>query len=96
MRLLVYPLIALLSACASHTGVPPQADAIDLPETDYQLIRSVRYSPDDWPENLSADIYRPKGKGPFPAVLVVHGGGAAVGLAQPACFRRRQPGSGMI
>ena len=75
MRLLVYPLIALLSACASHTGVPPQADAIDLPETDYQLIRSVRYSPDDWPENLSADIYRPKGKGPFPAVLVVHGGG---------------------
>lgn len=75
MRLLVYPLIALLSACASHTGAPPQTKAVELPDTDYRVVRAVRYTPADWPESLTADIYQPEGQGPFPAVLVVHGGG---------------------
>lgn len=75
MRLLVYPLIALLSACASHTGAPSQTKAVNLPDTDYRVVRSIRYTPADWPESLTADIYQPEGQGPFPAVLVVHGGG---------------------
>ncbi len=34
-----------------------------------------KYSPPDWPQTLFADVYVPRGAGPFPAVLVVHGGG---------------------
>jgi acetyl esterase/lipase len=42
---------------------------------DTQVIDSVRYSPDNWPETLNADIWQPQGKGPHPAMLMVHGGG---------------------
>lgn len=67
----------LLAACASHTGAPGSASAT-LAKTDFRMIENQRYTPDDWPEPLSADIYVPEGKQqPRPAVLVVHGGGWA-------------------
>ncbi|WP_372748638.1 alpha/beta hydrolase fold domain-containing protein [Litorivivens sp.] len=75
MRLLILPALLFLSACASHKGVPPGAAEVELQQTDYQVVRGLRYSPDRWPEPLLADVYRPLGAGPFPAVLVVHGGG---------------------
>lgn len=53
--------LAGCAALASHHGLAP-------PET-------VVYTPTDWPEALEADIYRPQGVGPFPGMLVVHGGG---------------------
>ncbi len=42
---------------------------------DYEVVTEQAYSPADWSETLSADVYVPQGSGPFPAVLVVHGGG---------------------
>ncbi len=42
-------------------------------EEAYETTRNVTYAQrDDRP--LQADVYRPTGKGPFPAVLCVHGG----------------------
>lgn len=42
-------------------------------EPAYEVIRNVTYvERDSGP--LRADVYRPTGKGPFPAVLVIHGG----------------------
>lgn len=35
----------------------------------------IVYTPPDWPSTLQGDLYRPEGPGPFPVVLVVHGGG---------------------
>lgn len=38
-------------------------------------VETVIYSPADWPESLQADIWHPRGDGPHPAILMVHGGG---------------------
>jgi acetyl esterase/lipase len=38
-------------------------------------METVTYTPDAWPEALTADVYRPTHAGPHPGLLVVHGGG---------------------
>lgn len=44
----------------------------------YEVLRDVVYAqPDHTP--LKADIFRPTGQGPFPGVLLVHGGAWAIG-----------------
>ncbi len=68
-------LVGLASVgCAVHEFRPDQSSA-QVPDYDFEVVESVRYTPDDWPSELAADIYMPEGAGPFPAVLVVHGGG---------------------
>jgi acetyl esterase/lipase len=42
-------------------------------ESVYQVIRGVTYATRDDGE-LKADVYRPAGAGPFPAVICIHGG----------------------
>lgn len=68
----------LLAACATHSN-RPDAPMQSLPERDFERHEQLRYSPKDWPEALHADVYQPQGPGPFPAVLLVHGGGWARG-----------------
>lgn len=67
-------------ACAVHEFRPAGAEdnaTSSLPDYDFSITKSVVYTPEDWPERLDADIYMPQseGSGPYPAVLVVHGGG---------------------
>ncbi|NGY03895.1 alpha/beta hydrolase [Solimonas terrae] len=60
--------------CTIHQGrpgTPPPPPT----HSDYRITRDVSFSPPDWPQELKADIYQPKGRGPFPAVLVLYGGG---------------------
>lgn len=38
-------------------------------------INTVVYTPQGWPQPLAADVYQPQGGGPFPGMLLVHGGG---------------------
>lgn len=40
----------------------------------FELRRHQAITPPDWPQALRADLYRPAGEGPFPAVLLIHGG----------------------
>lgn len=68
----------LLVACATHSN-RPGTSATPTPERDFERHEQLRYSPEDWPEALHADVYQPEGPGPFPAVLLVHGGGWARG-----------------
>ncbi|MCG7200384.1 alpha/beta hydrolase [Marinobacter pelagius] len=63
----------LLPGCASHNNA--HQEPVALPDTDFEVRTSVRFSPEDWPEALSADLYLPELPGPTPAVLLVHGGG---------------------
>ncbi len=63
----------LLAGCASHHNV--REAPVALPETGFEVRPAVRFSPEDWPEALFADLYLPEGSGPAPAVLLVHGGG---------------------
>ena len=64
----------LASACTLHQGQPP-GDAPPALKTSYTITRDVTISPPDWPQALPADLYHPDGPGPFPAVLVLYGGG---------------------
>ena len=66
---------AASSGCAvTYTGGPEKVQP--LPEAGaFDVQKNVVYTPQDWPAAQQADIYTPRGAGPFPAVLVVHGGG---------------------
>jgi acetyl esterase/lipase len=68
----------LLAGCATHSN-RPDATLSPAAERAFQRHEQLRYSPEHWPEALHADIYQPAGDGPFPAVLLVHGGGWARG-----------------
>jgi acetyl esterase/lipase len=60
--LFVFAALAAIFAARSQAAEPT-----------YEVIRNVTYvERDSGP--LRADVYRPTGKGPFPAVLVIHGG----------------------
>ena len=69
------PVLILATACASHIGRPAAAVSPELSESGFTVLRDQVYSPTDWPQRLEADVYVPDRPGPYPAVLVVHGGG---------------------
>lgn len=66
--------VLLLSGCVVHAGRP---DARPRPPEAFDFIvqRGMTYTPAGWPAPQQADVYVPQGSGPFPAVVVVHGGG---------------------
>lgn len=73
MRILTTVLAALCAACSQHIGKP--ADPGPPPRhTDYRVTRDIAFTPPDWPQKLFLDVYRPEGTGPFPGVLLIHGG----------------------
>jgi len=64
----------LLSACVSVSG--PVDRAPDLPAPQKALApQHLTYTADDAPTPLQAVVTRPAGAGPFPAVVLIHGGG---------------------
>ena len=66
---------ALLTACAStHSGKPDTDQPLPL-TTSYSEQKNLTYTPENWPQPQNADVYIPDGQGPFPGVLMVHGGG---------------------
>ncbi|MGQ0587109.1 MAG: alpha/beta hydrolase [Gammaproteobacteria bacterium] len=66
-------LALVCAACSTHLGAPTQPGPPPL-HTSYEVTRDLAYTPDDWPQRLLADVYRPAGAGPFPSVLLLHGG----------------------
>lgn len=68
----------VLAGCAVHVNQPKQPVPAPAGHS-FTVYRDVTYTPPDWPEALQADVYVPSGKGPFPGVLVVHGGGWQAG-----------------
>ena len=64
----------LLVGCSSHVGQPVQSPPPAV-ITKFDVVRDVVFTPDAWPQKLLADIYVPRGEGPWPGVLLIHGGG---------------------
>lgn len=62
------------SACTVHQGRPDTPPPPPI-HSDYSITRDILFSPPEWPRPLKADIYQPTGSGPFPAVLLLYGGG---------------------
>nr|WP_298717826.1 alpha/beta hydrolase [uncultured Steroidobacter sp.] len=65
----------LLTGCASHEGRPSDARIGSVSPVDVTVTRDFVYTPASWPQALKADLYKPAGNGPFPAVVMIHGGG---------------------
>jgi acetyl esterase/lipase len=63
-----------LAGCATLSGAPA-GEAPLSPQADYTVQKALTYTPAGWPQAQVADLYQPQGRGPFPAVIVVHGGG---------------------
>lgn len=76
-RALTLTLLAALGACTGHYHDAPERPALVVAgkPLDYAVARGIVYTPEGWPAALPADVYTPEGAGPFPAVLVAHGGG---------------------
>ncbi|HEY5760353.1 MAG TPA: alpha/beta hydrolase [Steroidobacter sp.] len=73
-----YALLAsmvLMTGCASHEGRPSNARIGSVGPVDVTVTRDFVYTPQNWPQELKADLYKPAGNGPFPAVVMIHGGG---------------------
>ncbi len=64
----------LLTACGSQHLGKPETAAPPPVVSSYSITRDVVVSPANWPKTLLADIYTPGGTGPFPSVLLIHGG----------------------
>lgn len=73
MRLIALLIFSLLASCSQHLG-RPQTAAPPPVVSSYQRIVDVPFTPAGWPQPLLADIYRPSGPGPYPSVLLIHGG----------------------
>lgn len=65
----------MLAGCASHDGRPSNARIASVQPIKVAVTRDFVYTPADWPQELRADLYQPVGNGPFPAVVMIHGGG---------------------
>ncbi|MET0536083.1 MAG: alpha/beta hydrolase [Steroidobacter sp.] len=73
LALLISALI--LTGCAAHEGRPSNARISSVETAEVTVTRDFVYTPADWPQELRADLYKPAGNGPFPAVVMIHGGG---------------------
>lgn len=72
-HVLTFFLLVTMAACSRHLGKPEDAGPPPV-RSDYAVTRDVAFTPEDWPQRLLADVYRPEGRGPFPSVLLLHGG----------------------
>lgn len=65
----------LYTSCIQHVSHPHSPTPIRATRSAYTVHRDLAYTPPSWPQRLETDVYVPAGAGPFPGVLVVHGGG---------------------
>jgi acetyl esterase/lipase len=69
-------LLATLTACGTtHLGRPAKPAPSRERAHIIQESKDLVYTPKNWPAAQLADIYRPVGTGPWPAVLLLHPGG---------------------
>lgn len=61
------------AACSRHLD-RPDAPPPEPVHSRFEIHRDLLVTPPEWPQPLLADVYRPQGPGPFPSVLLIHGG----------------------
>lgn len=76
MRALPALILAMACAgCSIYAGRPEGTPTATPVATKYAVRKDVTYTPSGWPRAEAADVYVPAGDGPFPGVVMVHGGG---------------------
>lgn len=77
LRIVLLMTALIATGCANHTGPNETPAAIPPATWAYDRLEPQVYTPENWPQALTATVYRPRRSGLMPAVLVVHGGGWA-------------------
>jgi acetyl esterase/lipase len=73
----IVPLLVLFGffgGCANPVGLPGRWQGTSV-RGNHEVTRNLVYTPENWPEPVMGDLYRPRNSPPAPAVLLVHGGG---------------------
>lgn len=65
--------LLVLGGCTTHINAPDTP--VRPKHTGFEERLNIRYTPEDWPETLHADLYVAERTSAGPAVLLVHGGG---------------------
>jgi len=65
----------LLSLMACSTHQDRSQASVSMPNMAIDKTERYIYTPDHWPQALEARVRKPAGSGPYPAVLLIHGGG---------------------
>jgi acetyl esterase/lipase len=73
VRLVLAALSLACAACSQHLGRPASPAPAPV-HASFEVSRDVAFTTAQWAEPLLADVYRPAGRGPFPSVLLIHGG----------------------
>lgn len=73
MKKVVLLLVLVLMGCSRHLGKPMDVGPAAV-HSAYSVERDLVYTTPDASKTLLADVYRPSGTGPFPSVLLIHGG----------------------
>jgi acetyl esterase/lipase len=71
---LLFASLLLTTSCTTHLIRNPVGSVIPLKVRSFTLQEDVVYTPQGWPQALQADVYTPSGDGPWPGVLLIHGG----------------------
>ena len=66
LSFIIGPMVCLLTGACTMVPAP-----------EVRTVRDVVFSRPDWPKPMKAHVDLPKGEGPHPAVLLLHGGGLA-------------------
>ncbi len=87
-------LLGVSCGFAQETGPPVEREAVNAAESivaegSYEVLRDVIYA-EPGGVKLAADIFQPAGDGPFPGVLMVHGGGWRMGSKRMVSGRAAQ------
>ena len=93
LRALPFLLLLLLAACVSHTGVPPSvAAAPAAASSGIDVERNLAYATAGGAQ--AADLYKPRTTTPWPAIVLVHGGGWVRGSrGRVGSWRKSPPAS---
>jgi acetyl esterase/lipase len=87
----------LMAGCSTYVNRPSTPAPAPV-QTDYDVMRDLVFTPPNWPQALKADAYVPRGDGgPWPGVLLIHGGGWESGdRDQVASIARRLARRGFV
>ncbi|MDP3376858.1 MAG: alpha/beta hydrolase [Brevundimonas sp.] len=72
--LLLLPLLLLGLSCATRSGPLTGSPTAPVHTPQFTVKKDLIYTPAGWPQALPADLYQPTGPGPWPGVLLIHGG----------------------
>ena len=72
--LLALASVLFLASCSTRVGLPTGSPAAPVKTAGFTVRKDVIYTPQGWPTVIPADLYVPQGAGPWPGVLLIHGG----------------------